>query len=239
MPAQSTARDVPDRADAWVRLGLVLYAVAAFAFYCFWKASLAERNGDPAIFENMLWNAAHGHGLRTSLEAGQHHLAIHFSPILYLLVPLYALFPSLHVAHAAVAISTAVAGGLLYRRFRSTLGTTAAAMGMAAFLLHPTIAVQNFMEFHELALAPAAGIGLLLAHEARKTRWVAACGLALVSIREDTPILIATLGLCALLFDRTRRRLGGLELAIAALGVALYLAVGVALLGDGQVAGVF
>ncbi|MEO6463044.1 MAG: DUF2079 domain-containing protein, partial [Candidatus Eisenbacteria bacterium] len=102
----------PDRTDRWARLGAFAYAAAGFAMYCFWKSSLAERSGDPAIFENMLWNAAHGNGLRTALEGGRHHLAVHFSPILYLFVPPYALAPSLHVLHAAVALGNAAAGYL-------------------------------------------------------------------------------------------------------------------------------
>jgi uncharacterized membrane protein len=80
-----------------------MYAAATSAWYVVWRAGFAERSVDEGMFENILWNAFHGHGLRTSMEGGLPHLAIHFSPALYALVPLYTMFPSMHVVHFAVA----------------------------------------------------------------------------------------------------------------------------------------
>src|SRR5689334_10779758 len=102
-------------------LACLVYAAATFAWYCAWKHFLAEQSADPAIFENCFWNALHGHGLRSWLEGSFPHLAVHFSPGILLLLPLYALFPSMHVVHAVVCLGVAAAGYALYLEARERL----------------------------------------------------------------------------------------------------------------------
>jgi uncharacterized membrane protein len=224
-----------DRAAVWTA---GLYALLACAGYAAWKRALAERSGDPAEFENMLWNASHGHGLQTALEGGVNHLAVHWSPILYVLVPLYRATGSLHIVHALVAVGVALAGLLIYRRFRGEPLGGAALAGMIVFLLHPTIVLQTFMEFHELALAPLPLVGLVLAHERRSLGGAALCAAALATIREDNALVLATLGVLAL-FEARNRRLAMIELGFAALLVAAYVGIGVHLLGHDRVPSVF
>ena len=74
-----------ESAAAWIS---ALYAATTYAWYVVWRQFFAERSADEAIFENVLWNGTHGNGLRTWVENGVPHLAVHFSPVLYLLLPL-------------------------------------------------------------------------------------------------------------------------------------------------------
>lgn len=192
-----------------------VYAIACSAWYGVWRAAFAERSADEGMFENILWNAAHGHGLRSPLENGLHHLSVHFSPVLYLFVPLYRLWPSMHGVHGVATIAIAVAGLVFHRYVARTLSPSAALPLLLAFLLTPTIVLQTFMEFHEQALAVLPLTLLLTAWNApqRTTALWSAC--ALLMVREDNALLVITLGLVS--WPDPRRR--SLALPLVALGV--------------------
>lgn len=55
--------------------------------------SYVQNSNDVAVFDQSLWWLLHGRGLYNSLEQTS-HLGIHWSPVLFLLAPVYALFPS-------------------------------------------------------------------------------------------------------------------------------------------------
>lgn len=220
-----------------------LYAGVTFTWYCVWKSFLAERSGDPAIFENSLWNAAHGNGLQTALEGGVPHLAVHFSPVFLLFLPLYQLLPSLHLIHLTICLATAVAGYWIFRLSRLRLEEGTAFVVMLAFLLNPTVILQTFMEFHEQALGLLPLVLLLYGYTLYRygrgsLAWVIGPALLLLSTREDNALLLLALALHAVLIER-RRRLG---LTLAALGVGwfgLYFWLARGMLGGGNLPGVF
>jgi uncharacterized membrane protein len=210
-----------------------LYALLCSAWYGVWRARFAERSADEGMFENILWNAAHGHGLQSSLENGLHHLAVHFSPVLYLFVPLYRLWPSMHAVHFVTSAAIAVAGFVFHRHVARTVSPAAALPLMLAFLLAPTIVLQTFMEFHEQALA-VLPLTLMLAAWTAGRRTVALCSaLVLLGVREDNALLVLALG--ALSWTQRERRSFALPLAAAgAAGLVLWRLVGVQLLGGEQ-----
>jgi uncharacterized membrane protein len=107
-----------EKVAAWI---CAFYAAATFAWYGVWRHYFAERSADEAIFENVLWNGTHGHGLRSWIEGGAPHLALHFSPVLYLLLPLYGLFGSMHPVHLVASVLTAAAGFCFHRHVARTL----------------------------------------------------------------------------------------------------------------------
>lgn len=197
---------------AWL---CALYATATSTWYVVWRAGFAERSADEGMFENILWNALHGQGLRTWMEGGVPHLSIHFSPALYALLPLYALFPSMHVVHFVVSALIAVAGWVFFRYVASTLDERAALPALVAFLLCPAIVLQTFMEFHEQALAILPLTVLLVSWSESRRVGMLWSALALLTVREDNALLVAALGMLSLL-DARRRATGFL---LAALGV--------------------
>jgi uncharacterized membrane protein len=236
--ASTIARPPDDLARGRALFVCAFYAVLTFAWYYVWKHFLADRSPDPAIFENCLWNATHGNGLRSWLEGGGHHLATHFSPIIYLFVPLYALLPSMHVVHAAVCLGTAGAGFALFELARPKLGPRTATLVMGAFLLHPTVVLQTFMEFHEQALAFLPLMLLLLFHERRAFFPMIAAALILLSVREDNALPVIALAFVSWWRMRSPRFAGAL-LVLGVGWLALYRLVSVGLLGSGQVSPLF
>lgn len=220
---------------AWI---CALHAAATSVWYVVWRHFFAERSADEGMFENILWNALHGHGLRTSIEGGVPHLAVHFSPVLYALLPLYALFPSMHVVHFATSVLIAVAGFQFFRHAERTLDSRAALCVLAAFLLSPTIVLQTFMEFHEQALAILPLTLLLVAWSDRRASGTLWSAVALLTVREDNALLVIALGLVSL-FDGRRRAAGGLLLALGVAWLALWRGLAIHLLGGEQLPGVF
>jgi uncharacterized membrane protein len=227
-----------DRSARRAGLLCAVYALATFAWYCAWKHFLAEQSSDPAIFENCFWNALHGHGLRSWLEGPAVHLAVHFSPGILLLLPLYAVFPSMHVLHAAVCLGVAGAGLVLYHEARTRLDESTSLFCMLAFLFHPTVVLQTFMEFHEQALAflPL----LLLVRSWRQERLVPSIVFALLfmSLREDNALSVLLLGALAL-FRPGGRRLAAALIALGALWLAAYKGIALGALAHGALPNIF
>jgi len=215
-----------------------LYLAVTFAWYVAWRHFLAERSADEGMFENILWNGVHGSGLRSWIEGGVPHLAVHFSPILYLLLPFYALTGSMHVVHLAVSALTAAAGLVFHRHVRHSLDERSALPAMVAFLMLPTIILQTFMEFHEQSLAILPLTLLLVAWSERRGLVVLVSALALLSVREDNALLLLALGVISVP-DAGRRRMGVALLLLGASWLVAWRAIAIQSLGAGEFPGVF
>ncbi len=81
--------------NVWLKIwGLVLVYTCLFsALDLLRHFSYTQNSNDVAAFDQSLWYFIHGNGFYNSIEA-MNHLGVHASPILVLLAPLYALFPS-------------------------------------------------------------------------------------------------------------------------------------------------
>jgi len=215
---------------AWI---CVLYAAAATAWSAVWRQAFAERSVDEGMFENILWNALHGHGLRSWVEGGVPHLAVHFSPVLYLLLPVYALFRSMIAVHAVASILTAIAGWVFFRYAARRLDPRSALCALGAFLLCPTIVLQTFMEFHEQALAVLPLTLLLVCWLERRTALVLPSALALLLVREDNALLVLALGAVSL-FDTRRRATGAVLVILGLAWLVVWRSVAILALGRGH-----
>lgn len=105
------------------------------------------------LFSQMLWTAAHGDGLFSSI-LGHHFLGEHFAPILYALVPLYRIFPS----PATLLITQTVTLGLgavpLFHLASSVLRSRAWGLFFAfLYLCYQPIRNVNLLDFHEISIA--------------------------------------------------------------------------------------
>jgi uncharacterized membrane protein len=113
---------------------------------------------DLGVYDQALWNAAHGRGLSLTLvpHLGPTRFAIHVEPILFLIVPIYRFVtddPRLLLWLQAVVIAL---GGLpLYGLARRRLSNDWAALAIvAAYFLLPVLESVNLFDFHAVGLAP-------------------------------------------------------------------------------------
>lgn len=160
-----------------------LYAVVWFALGA-WRYDIFRASFDDGIFTQIVSSAFSGFQ-GTPEFGGFNHLAVHFSPDLYLYAPL------LLATHSTLALTAlqAIGGGLVappvYWIARKRLPEGAAAACAIAALLYPPLDCITFADFHENGIEPAAVVWLLWAVDAKNVG--AACALALfcLGIKED------------------------------------------------------
>ena len=159
------------------------------------------------------------------------HFAVHFSPILYAALPLYAIFPhpaTLLAVQALVVGSGVIPLYLLSRHLglseRKTVGV------ILLYVLHPTVIANNFYYFHENCFLTALLLWLFLFVERDRPMLVALFALLVMAVKEDAPVYIVFLGLY-LLLRRGRRRMGG---CLTAGALAYFLTVTALMKAYGQ-----
>ncbi|MGX5356836.1 DUF2079 domain-containing protein [Kocuria sp. KH4] len=188
-PLTGRARLVPLGVGALV---LVLYVWWSLLQWHRWEVP----SWDLGIFTQLAKSYAGGHGPVVHLKGhGANLLGDHFHPILVLLGPLYAVFPSaltlVVLQDVLVAVSAAALTGFAVRGLGPAPG---AALGLAyglSFGLQAAVAVQ----FHEVAFALpllVLALGCLV-----ERRWTPAALWAapLVLVKEDLGVTVAVLGL--------------------------------------------
>jgi uncharacterized membrane protein len=109
-------------------------------------------NFDLGLFENLIFNALHGkHGY----ALGDPYFGVHFEPILYAVLPCYALVPRTETLLALQSFALGGAALPLYLTARRFVGPSFPAFVVVfAFLSHPSLHGPNFYDFHFLALSP-------------------------------------------------------------------------------------
>ncbi len=177
---------------------------------------------DLGIYENVLWNTAHGRPFATTLLLkNTSHLAEHVAPVLLALAPLYRLLPDprwLILLHLA---ALTLAGAPIYLLARRRLASPwAGVLVLAAFYLTPSLSqVIALNGFYPVALTTVPltfAAYFILADRPRRGALVACSTLLL----EETSAL-ALLGIGLLLLARRQTRLGLAVAGVAAAWLAL------------------
>lgn len=132
--------------------GVVFYFVKISELTLLTHSTLQTTHADLAEFDNLFFNALHGHPFRAPASAGDMRdwggLKTHAEFLLYLLLPLYALKPgaaALLVIQAGVVAATAVP---IYALAARRLGSAPALILALSYLLLPAVQQPNFYDFH-------------------------------------------------------------------------------------------
>lgn len=151
------------------------------------------------------------------------HFAVHFSPVYYLLLPFYMIFPSVEcllAAQAAICFSGVIPLLLLCKRWRyggkATLGIS------LAFLLYPAFSGGLLYDFHENAFLVPLLLWLLYFVESNNTVGIAVSALLTLCVKEDAGIYVVFIGMYAL-FSKRVKRVNSVMLLIA--GASGFIAV--------------
>lgn len=141
---------------------LLLMAIAAYIAFFGWLAvrqHAAFETGalDLGNYNQAMWNAANGRGLAltTMPNFSLNRMGLHVEPILFLLVPLYWLFPSAVMLLWAQTVALGLAALPLFLISRRWLKSEWVALALAvAYLLLPSTEAVNLFDFHAVSLAP-------------------------------------------------------------------------------------
>ncbi len=169
---------------------------------------------DIDIFDQALWNTAHGRFYRSSIVGDVILLSEHFDPLQLVLVPFYLVYPSPAIVLITQAFVLALGAVPLYWMARERFpGHLLAPLFPLLYLLYRPLREANRNDYHPGALVPPFFLFALYFME--KARWgpmilfLVLAGL----LKEQMPIAGATIGIY--LFFAKRKRLLGTALVIA------------------------
>ena len=199
------------KADRIVLLLIVAYTVFFSGYTIFMHYAFKTYAWDLGIFTQSMWSTINlGRPFYYTIEAAanpsMNFIGAHFSPVLLLVVPIYALYQSPLTLLVLQSFVIGLAALPLYwiaeRKLQSKLwGLTFA----VAFLLHPALHGMNCFDFHVEAFIPL--FFFLAFHYLDTKQWVKGFAFSILTLTtiEFAPILTAFLGLYFLAKTGQRR----------------------------------
>ncbi len=165
---------------------------------------------DLGIHDQAIYNILHSGYMRTTLYGPYaiDYIGDHFSPILYLLAPIYALRQDARTLLALQSLFLAAAAIPLYLLARLKTRSVWIALALVvAWLLHPALHGVSLDDFHQIALVPLFLLAALYFLETdRDVPFLICLGLALL-VKEEVALTVAAVGAYAF-FVKQRHRLG-------------------------------
>ncbi len=218
---------LPDRSEKSHWLFPVITAVLALAVFCViavWTVcrvlTFSSPNYDFGIFSQMFYYMKETGLPFTTVERSGllSHFAVHVSPIYYLMLPFYWLFPypvTLQILQAAV-ITSAVIPMWLIGKQRGLSGLQRTLL-CALLLLLPTTAGGAYYDLHENCFLLPLILWLMYAFDRRSIFMTLLFAVLTLMVKEDAAVYVAIAGLyvcvrTAVNFDKKRTR----ELILAA-----------------------
>lgn len=145
----------------------------------------------------------------------------HFSPTLYLLVPLFALFPGPELLLVAQSAAFALGALPLFGLARRRLGSDRAAAAFALlYLASATLHGINLRDFHIAAFAVPLLLAAVYFFDADRMGWFLGAVVLTLGVREDAALGVIGLGAWVALVRR--RWLWGAGLVAASLGLLFF-----------------
>lgn len=192
------------------------------------------------LFVQMFHNMAESFQPITTLERNMplSHFKVHVSPIYYLMLPFYMLFPdpaTLQVLQAIVVGSGIIPLVLLARALK--LGVRMQIAFSIIYLVSPALIASNFYDLHENCFLAPMVLWLIYFLEKNHRPGIALFTLLTLAIKEDAAIYIWTLALFFMLDRRMIRT--GLAMFLAAGGWFIAAITWLQAFGDGAMTGRF
>lgn len=172
---------------------------------------------DQGIFNQVFWNGIHGRFFQSSLSsqlstntvhAGQlpevnyHRLGQHFTPALLLWHHIYALFPYPATLTVLQVSLITTAGIVLYFLAKEYLSPRLSLLITASFYGANAVIGPTLTNFHDVSQIPLLVFGLLLAIEKRLWWLLAILAPILLTVREDSGIVLFSIGFYLLVSRR-------------------------------------
>jgi len=146
----------------------------------------------------------------TTCERGYElsHFSVHFSPIFYLALPVYLIYPSPETVQMIQSAALALAVIPLWLIARKIgLSKKAAAFFCLLYLVYPALTGGCMYDFHENCFLPLTLLWLIYFMEKNSTFGALVFALLSCSVKEDAAVYVAFIGLF-FIFSGKRKRLG-------------------------------
>jgi uncharacterized membrane protein len=213
--------------------GLVTLAVLAFSiFFISYLTGLQDayltHAEDLGTMDQAIWSTLHGQLLRQTIcnpigdtncagPGGISRFALHVEPILFLISPLYLLFPSPKTLQVLQTLIVASGAFPAFWLARLRLRNEWAGVSMAIlYLLYPAQQHATVFDFHAVTFTASFLLFVLYFLYTRRTILLFVFALLAMACKEEIAALIALCGLWSLLFQQRWR--SGLALIALAFG---------------------
>jgi uncharacterized membrane protein len=187
----------------WLSLGVVFIVLFTSVIWLslvmvYRTKAVCTPTYDFGIFTQMFYNMANFKGMVTTLERGiaLSHLSVHFSPIYYLMLPPFLIFPypeTLQVLQVLTLASGIVPLYFIMKHLKTPpLFRT---LIFLMYLVHPALITSGYYDLHENCfLAPML---LTLLYFCIKRQWIGVLVFTVLSlmIKEDSILYVALIGL--------------------------------------------
>lgn len=162
---------------------------------------------DLGIYENLLWRTInYGDFLKSvpdPVGPTGYFFSVHFSPILFLLLPIYAVYQAPETLLVFQSFVLALGAYPLYLLARRELKSEAAGVVFAvAYLLYPPLLGVNWFDFHPQALLPALFLFAFLYFKEEKWLKFFVCITLALMVNEVIPAIVVFFGLYGLWVNR-------------------------------------
>ena len=159
---------------------------------------------DLGIYMQVLWSTLHGRPFYYSYELNKipsgNFFGLHFVPILFLILPLYMLFPCAETLLVIQTVAIGAGAVPLYFLAKEVLESrTSAVVVSVIYLLYPPLHGLNWFDFHPEAFIPLFIILMAYFFEMRKFRWMYVSMVLALSTIEFTALIVAAIGVSFLL----------------------------------------
>jgi len=194
------------RKEPLLFVGVLVSALVYLTYEVLNHAHYQTNGYDLGIFDQGMWHLGRFETPGSTIEGVTNILGDHFSPILLLLVPLYWIWANPFMLFLVEAIAIAVSMVPIFLVVRARVDRLPAYLLVASYALFWGIQSGVDFAFREVAFIPLL-IGLIvLAIDRENWRLYGVSVFALLLVRENEGILVAFIGLYALL--RGHRRQG-------------------------------
>lgn len=203
-------------------------AVVIAVTTCMRYLTFTSPNFDFGLFVNMFHNMTETGLPLVSSERDVllSHFVVHLSPIYYVLLPVYAIFPSpmtLQISQAVLVASGIIPAVLIARRYK--LSTPIQVVVALIYATYPAISMGCFYDFHENCFLLPLLLWTFYFFEKEKYLWMYVFAVLTLLVKEDAAIYIIFFALY--IFLSRKKFLHG---TVLALGAAAYFMVALAIL---------
>lgn len=171
----------------------VLFAAVLGTITCLRYLTFSSPNYDFGIFCNMFYHMKETGLPLVSCERDQllSHFAVHISPIYYLLLPFYAVFPSpltLQIAQTVILASGIIPLYRLSEHFRLSHGNTVLLIFLYA--VYPAVSTGCFYDLHENCFLVPLLLWLFDCYERKHTGYLVLVACLLLAVKEDAAVYL-------------------------------------------------
>ena len=203
--------------------GMVIALVTSLRYMTF-----SAYNFDFGVFVNMFYNMKETGLPSVSCERDvlMSHFAVHISPVYYLLLPFYAIFPSpltLQIGQAVIVASGVIPVLLLCRQYKLPEKSSVAVVFLYA--LHPVLSTGCFFDIHENCFLAPLLLWTFYFFESNRYIPMYIFSIFTLAVKEDAAVYILIFSLYLLFSKRSFRH--GMFLFVMALA---YFSVALAIL---------